>query len=78
MTIGSTNTWTGVTTRVLGQISTSLPWLHQNWPRSERKLWRKPRGKQNRKHGKRRRGSGRGKKSEKESGKEKRKQNELR
>lgn len=75
MATGSTNTWTGVTTRAPGQISTSLPWLHLNWPRSERKLWREPNGKQNRKHGKRR--SGRGKKSEKESGNEKRKQSEL-
>lgn len=73
---GSTSTWIGVTTRVLGQISTSLPSLHLNWPRSARKLWRKPRGKQNRKQEKRRRGNGRGKKREKESGNERRKQSE--
>lgn len=74
---GSTSTWIGVTTRVLGQISTSLLLLHLNWPRSARKLWRKPRGKQNRKQEKRRRGNGRGKKREKESGNERRKQSEL-
>lgn len=78
VTAGSTNTWTGVTIRVLGQISTSHHCLLLNWPKNERKLWRKPREKQNRKSGKRRRERGREKKSEKGSGNEKRKQNELR
>ena len=78
VTTGSTSTWTGVTTPVLGQISTSLPWLHLNWQRNERKLWRKQREKLNRKQGRRKRERGSGKKREKESENEKRKQSELR
>lgn len=75
---GFTSTWTGATTHVRGQISISLPWLHPNWPRRERRRWRKPRGKQSRKQGKRRRERERGKKSGKESESERRKQSELR
>lgn len=75
---GFTSTWTEVTTRVLGQISTSLPWLHLNLPKNERKLWRERRGKQNRKQGRRRSERGRGKRNVNESGSEKRRQSELR
>jgi len=78
MTTGSTSTWTAATTRVLAQITTSLHWLHLNWQRSEKKLWRKPRGKRSRNYGKRRRGRGRGRGKKSESGNERKKRIELR
>ncbi|KAK6308585.1 hypothetical protein J4Q44_G00218560 [Coregonus suidteri] len=46
---GSTSTWTGATTRVLEQTSTSRLWLRLNWPRRGRKHWSGPRGRQEQK-----------------------------
>lgn len=74
---GSTSIWTEVTTHVPEQTSTSHPWPHRNWQRKGRRHWRKPRGKLNKKHEKKKRKSESGKRRERGSGREKKKRREL-